>query len=458
MRMPNLADPAVREAMANQFAYAGLLPYALMTFLGYEVAPHIVTLARALERVERGDCKRLIVSMPPRHGKSMLVSTAFPAWYLGRRPRAQIITATFSQEKADDWGRAVRNQLASPWFRQVFGHGLALDSRAVRRFNTAQGGVYIATGIGGTITGRGADLLLIDDPHKGEEEARSEKLRAKVQGWFRSDAYTRLMPGGAIVIVQTRWHEADLAGYVQAELAHEGWEVLNLPAINEAGEALWTERFPLDALALIKESVGSRAWEALYQGRPSPAEGGIFKRGWWKRWRAFPQLDEVLTSWDCAFKGTSSSDFVVGQVWGRRGAERYLLDQVRGRMTFTETVAAIRDLAKKWPQARAHLVEDKANGTAVIDTLKREVPGLIAVEPQGGKEARANAVSPQVEAGQVFVPDEARWVGDFIEEAAAFPTGTHDDQVDAMSQALLRWLKPRGLLTQEDLRKRANGG
>lgn len=439
MRMPNLADPAVREAMANQFAHAGLLPYALMTFQGYELAPHIVALARALERVERGECKRLIVSMPPRHGKSMLVSTAFPAWFLGRRPRAQVITATFSQEKADDWGRAVRNQLASPWFRQVFGHGLAHDSRAVRRFNTAQGGVYIATGIGGTITGRGADLLLIDDPHKGEEEARSEKLRAKVQGWFRSDAYTRLMPGGAIVIVQTRWHEADLAGYVQAELAHEGWEVLNLPAINHEGEALWPERFPLQALELIKASVGSRAWEALYQGRPSPEDGGIFKRQWWRFWRERPEVDEVLTSWDCAFKSTASSDFVVGQVWGRRGAERFLLDQVRGRWGFTDTVQAIRALAAKWPQARVHLVEDKANGPAVIDTLRREVSGLVPVEPQGGKEARAHAISPQVEAEQVYLPERAPWLADFLEEVAAFPAGAHDDQVDAMTQALLRW-------------------
>lgn len=439
MSKPNLADPAVREAFANHYAYAGLLPYALMTFQGYELAPHIVALARALERVERGECKRLIVSMPPRHGKSMLVSTAFPAWFLGRRPRAQLITATFSQEKADDWGRAVRNQLASPWFRQVFGHGLAHDSRAVRRFNTSQGGVYIATGIGGTITGRGADLLLIDDPHKGEEEARSPLQRGRVQSWFRSDAYTRLMPGGAIVIVQTRWHEADLAGYVQDELAHEGWEVLNLPAINEAGEALWPERFPLGALELIKASVGSRAWEALYQGRPSPEDGGVFKRQWWRFWRERPEVDEVLTSWDCAFKSTASSDFVVGQVWGKRGAERYLLDQVRGRWGFTDTVQAIRALAAKWPQARVHLVEDKANGPAVIDTLRREVSGLVPVEPQGGKEARAHAISPQVEAGQVYLPELAPWLADFLEEVAAFPAGGHDDQVDAMTQALLRW-------------------
>lgn len=439
MTHPQLSDPQVLEAFMAQAAFFSVLPYAVSIFSGYETAPHIVALARALERVERGECRRLIVSMPPRHGKSMLVSTAFPAWYLGRRPRAQVITATFSQEKADDWGRAVRNQLASPWFRQVFGHGLASDSRAVRRFNTGQGGVYIATGIGGTITGRGADLLLIDDPHKGEEEARSEKLRAKVQSWFRSDAYTRLMPGGSIVIVQTRWHEADLAGYVQDELAHEWWEVLNLPAIDQDGKALWPERFPVAALELIRASVGSRAWDALYQGRPSPEDGGLFRRQWWRFWRERPEVDEVLTSWDCAFKSTASSDFVVGQVWGRRGAERYLLDQVRGRWGFTETVQAIRGLASRWPQARLHLVEDKANGPAVIDTLRREIPGLIPVEPRGGKEARAHAVSPQVEAGQIYLPHGTPWLPDFLEEVAAFPTGANDDQVDAMTQALLRW-------------------
>jgi len=248
----------------------------------------------------------------------------------------------------------------------------------------------------------------------------------------------------------TRWHEDDLVGRLLREHAGE-WTLVNLPALAEPndplgrveGEALWPERYDVAALSTIKTTVGARTFEALYQGHPSPQEGSIFRRGWWGTYPLPPaeqarNMRQIILSWDCAFKDLETSDFVVGQVWGRRDADVFLLDQVRGRMDFPTTVRAVKSLAAKWPQATAKLIEDKANGTAVIATLKREVPGLIPVEPEGGKIARANAVSPYVESGNVFLPSlqHAPWINDFLEEYASFPHGRNDDQVDAGTQAL----------------------
>ncbi len=428
--------------MWPSWARERLLSYAVVQPEPYEPAPHHKLIARALERVERGECARLMIAMPPRHGKSRLASELFPAWYMGRNPDKNVIACTYSQEFADDIGRKVRNQLAGEIHRKAFPKcGLREDSTSVRRFHTEAGGAYFAVGAGGPITGRGAHVLLIDDPIKGQEDADSETQRRKLKEWYASVAYTRLMPGGAVVVIQTRWHEDDLAGWLLRDHAHEGWEVLSLPAISDDDQALWPDAYPLERLQAIKRAVGSRVWESLYQQRPSPADGGMIKRGWWQSYRLAPtDFDEVIQSWDAAFKGGPGSDYVVGQVWGRKGADCYLLDQIRDRMDFPATVQAIRTLSAKWPDAGAILVEDKANGPAIVATLKREIPGVIAVEPQGSKAARLSAVSPRIEAGNVFVPDPtiAPWVHDFLEEAAAFPTGAHDDQIDAMSQALLR--------------------
>jgi predicted phage terminase large subunit-like protein len=259
---------------------------------------------------------------------------------------------------------------------------------------------------------------------------------------------------GAMVIVMQRVHENDLAGHV---LQQGGYEELKLPAEyegsqqvtsigwrdprTELGELLWPERFGQAEVEALKRTMGSYAAAGQLQQRPSPAAGGILKRHWWKFYREAPRLfSEVIQSWDCAFKDTRTSDFVVGQVWGRNGADKYLLDQVRGRMDCPATIQAVKRLSEKWPQTHAKLVEDKANGPAVIATLKHEIVGLIAVNPEGGKEVRAHAVSPQIEAGNVYLPDPtiAPWIGGFIDECAAFPNGAYDDQVDAMSQALVR--------------------
>lgn len=412
--------------------------------------------------VEEGRCKRLIVAMPPRHGKSETTSVKFPSHYLGRHPDRRVILSSHTSTLALRFSMRARNDFAQ-YAPEVWGIGVDRDAAAMyrwdvenpdRRSGEPPGGL-LASGIGGPITGHGAHLAIIDDPFKGAEDANSVVQRDSVWDWYRFVLRTRLMPDAAIVLVCTRWHEDDLAGrLLQAsrdDPEADQWEVLSLPAIAETdndplgrqiGEALWPEMYDEAALAATKASVGSYVWAALYQQRPSPMEGGLLRREWWRYYRKAPSdLTDYMISWDMTFKDSKTSNYVVGQVWGRRAADKYLLDQVRGRMDFPTTVQAVRNLCAKWPQAHTVLVEDKANGPAVISTLKSSISGLIAVNPEGGKEARAAAVSPSIEAGNVYIPDPsiAAWVGDFVEECAAFPNGAHDDQVDTMTQALLRY-------------------
>lgn len=274
---------------AEDFAFSRLISYAAYQWPGYRDAPHHRLIARHLEAVERGEITRLMITMPPRHGKSMLASEFFPAWYLGRNPDHYVVAASYAQELADDFGRKVKNQIEDSVFGQIFpGVALAGDSRAAKRFHIQdwqggyehglkQSGAFYAVGVGGPLTGRGAHLLLIDDPVKNREEADSEIVRRKTKDWYTSTAYTRLMPGGRIVIIQTRWHEDDLSGWLIAEHKHEGWVTLDLPAINDQGEALWPEQYDVPALEKIKLAIGARDWSALYQQRPAPEEGDYFK-------------------------------------------------------------------------------------------------------------------------------------------------------------------------------------
>ena len=289
------------------------------------------------------------------------------------------------------------------------------------------------------------NCIIIDDPIRSAADAESQTVRDALWEWYQGTLRTRLEPGGSMIVTATRWHQDDLTGRLLAAEAAGGeqWRHLHMPAISDAGEALWPERWPLDALELIRSAVGPRVFEAQYQGRPSPAEGDTLKRQWWKFWSERPALtsfDSLIQSWDMTFRETARGSFVVGQVWGAIGADRYLLAQTRLRTDFPGSVAAMRELSADWPLTREKLVENKANGPAIVATLQHEIPGLIEVQPEGGKEARANAVAWQIEAGNVYLPDPKRhpWVTDFIEECAAFPNGANDDQVDAMTQALRR--------------------
>jgi predicted phage terminase large subunit-like protein len=392
--------------------------------------------------VAQGD-GRLIIEVPARHGKSTLISHWSPFWFLSLNPSKNVLLATYEAEFAASWGRKVRNEIQSNPLSTI---QIVGDSSAANRWRTPEGGGMTTAGIGGPLTGHGGNLILLDDPVKNFEEASSSTYREKTWDWFNSTLYTRAEPGATIIVLMTRWHQQDLAGRLQSD-RRESWKVLRLPAIAEAndplgrleGTALCPERFDLDALNRIKHDVGSRVWNALYQQRPSSEEGELIRRKWFRFYDELPhKFDEVIQSWDMAFKETGKSDYVVGQVWGKKGANKYLIDQVRRRMDFPTTIQEVRRLSAKHPQAKQKLVEDKANGSAVIATLSKELSGLIPVNPTGNKLSRVNSVCPEIESGNVYLPNPQLnpWVEDLIEEAVSFPNGAHDDMVDAMSQAL----------------------
>lgn len=443
---------AQQKPTAEDFAFSSLTSYAVYQWPSYRPAAHHHLIARALEDVERGKIRRLMICMPPRHGKSMLASEFFPAWYLGRNPDRYIIHATYAQELAEDFGRKVRNQLSDAAFGEIFpGVGVRTDSASAKRFNTTHGGVYYALGVGGPATGRGAHLLLVDDPIKGREEADSEKIRRKLKDWYTSVAYTRLMPNSAVVLINTRWHEDDLSGWQLREFAHEGWHVLSLPAVDQDGAALWPSDYPLERLEQIKRTIGARDWSALYQQRPVPQEGGILKLSWLRRYNAAPVEPEaymVVQSWDTAFKPAQINDPSVCTTWLVTVRGYYLLDVWRGHADFPTLKRTAINLASRW-KANAVLVEDKASGQSLIQELRalpaRDIPGgkpvpVIAIEPENDKVSRANAISPLMEAGLVHLPERADWLVDFEAEIGTFPLAAHDDQVDSMTQAL-RWMR-----------------
>lgn len=410
---------------------------------------------------------RLIISIPPQEGKSTRVGTYFPLWVLKQNPHARIVMTSFSDRLARRNSRSVRNMVLSdgPMLGMVMSRDVA--SQTEWQLDRTRGGIY-AVSVGGALTGQPADLLIIDDPHKGAKEADSENQREEVWEWWLSTASARLAPGAPVVMILTRWHEDDLAGrFINAPDGAQ-WKILNIPAQadhdpdngetdvlgRKPGEYLQSARERTHAQwEAIRTRQSARNWNALFQGRPSAATGSVFKRAWWQRYDTRLWVEEdgvcivppkdgdkIIMSWDMTFKATQSSDFVVGQVWLLRGANAYLLDQKRKRMGFSESKTAFEQMVAKWPQATVKLIEDKANGTAILDVLRSTIPGLIAINPTESKEARAEAVTPFIEAGNVHLPAPklAAWADGLIEEAAAFPTGAHDDQVDATSQALNR--------------------
>lgn len=417
-------------------------------------APHLTLLSSWLADAAFGDRSRIIVSKPPRHGKSELTSHWFPVWYLSMFPERRVILASYEADFAASWGRKVRGEIIE--HGPLLGIELSKVSSAVNRWELTAGGGMVTAGVGGPITGKGADLFVIDDPVKNWDEAYSETFRQKAWEWWASVARTRLEPNASVVIVMTRWHEDDLVGKLLRTIREHSkpWDELRLPAVAEEndvlgrkpGEALWPERYDEKDLAGIREDVGELVWNGLFQQRPAPPEGGIIKRSWFRYWKEHPdRFEQVLQSWDLAFKGGPKNDYVVGQVWGIRGANRYLLDQVRAQLDFPETIRAFRNLSTKWSATKIRLVEDAANGAALVATLKDEIGGIIPVSPNASKEARLAAVSNEFEAGNVLFPEKRThpWVDALEHEILAFPHGANDDQVDAMSQLLLRLRRAR---------------
>jgi len=443
--MPNKNHPSLELARTDLASYGAAL------WPAFDLAAYHQHLVQVLERVEAGLFDRVAIAMPPRHGKSLITSQLFPAWYLGRNPTKSIIAASYGQELASDFGRRVRNFVSDPLHRAIFPQcAISDDSDSVHRFHLMAGGAYYAVGAGGPVTGRGADLLLIDDPIKSREDANSTAFRRSLQAWYESVAYPRLEPGGTIVLIATRWHEDDLVGWLLKEHSSEGWKVISLPAIAEVaegwrreGDALWPERFPLETLARIREAIGSSAWASLYQQRPAPEVGAIFRKEWWRSYADPPEYKRLIFSLDTAFKATQSADFSVIQVWGETPTGYYLLHTWRERAEFPELKRQAVALADIW-HPHACLIEDAASGQSLIQSLKAETRlPVIPVKALGDKVSRAHGVSPLVQSGRVYLPAAAGWLDDFMLEATSFPTAPHDDQVDSMSQALA-WLRGAG--------------
>jgi len=415
-------------------------------------------LDRFLQAVVDGKSPRLMLTLPPRHGKSTLASRCFPAYVLGRYPDMSIIAASYSADLASRMNRDVQHIMEDEPYAELFpSTKLARlgDRGAVRTSDmfdvVGHNGVYRSAGVGGGITGLGCQIAVLDDVIKDRASADSPTVLQSVFDWYTSTLYTRLAPGGGIIVMNTRWSTQDLSGrLLEAQAKGEGdeWRVINFPAIAEQdeehrkkGEALHPERYPLEALERIKAAIGTRDWEALYQQHPVPDGGAIFKDEWLQRtWlpKDLPaRFDALVIAFDMAFKGTAMSDFVAGQLYGKYGPDFYLLDQERGRFSFTESLDAVRRLLARSQAYTRHpvrvLVEDKANGPAVIDVLKREIPGIVPVQPEGSKEARAHSVTPLFESGNVVLPDAsiAPWINDFRLELLRFPSGAHDDMVDS---------------------------
>lgn len=424
-------------------AQKSLRSFITRMYPGYARSLHIDRLLVALEKAIETPNYRLLITMPPRHSKSLHVSENLPAFYLGRNPDHRVITASHTADLAFTFSRRVRNKILD--VRWPFSNvTIAGDKSAVKAWDiSGRLGGYMAVGVGGSPAGHGGNLIIIDDPVGSVAEAESDASREAVWEWYQGTIRDRLEPGGSMIITSTRWHEDDLTGHLLQEMRKGGeiWNHLHMPAINAQGEALWPERWPVDALAALKSAVGSRVFEARFQGNPTPMEGGLLRRDWWRFYRDPPKkLKSYVQSWDMSFRETKTGSYIVGQVWATLGSDRYLLDQIRFRGDFPATVAMVRQFSRKWPQTKIKLVEDKANGPAIVASLRHEISGLIEVTPKGGKLARASAVAAQIEAGNVYLPDPALnpWVYDFIEECASFPHGSQDDQVDAMSQALTR--------------------
>jgi predicted phage terminase large subunit-like protein len=441
------------ELLRRKLATESLMDFCRFTKADYKPGPHHKLIVDALQQVEAGAISRLMIFLPPRHGKSELVSRKFPAWFIGRNSDRQIISASYNSDLATEFGRDVRNTIADTLYRQLFPVELRQDSKAADRWVTDNGGSYLAAGVGSGITGRGAHLGIIDDPFKDRKEAESKTVREGVWNWYTSTFYTRLMPGASIILCQTRWNEDDLAGRLLRVMAKGGeqWTVINLPALAEGpdllgrleGEALWPAWYPKETLLQIQNTIGTYDWLSLYQQRPTSEKGNIFKRTWWRLYREVPDFDLKIQSWDTAFKDGEENDYSVCTTWGALNEAHgsslpgfYLIDRYKERMPYPELKrVAITEAVRHSPDLV--LIEDKASGQSLMQDLQREsnLP-LKAISVDRDKIARAHAVTSLIEGGRVYVPEWAQWIDDYLAEMAAFPKGAHDDDVDSTTQAL----------------------
>ena len=443
-----------RGALERERAQAGFMDYVKLMWPGFVGGRHHALMAKKFEAIAEGKLKRLIINMAPRHTKSEFASYLLPSWFLGRYPNKKVIQTSNTADLAVGFGRKVRNLVGSEQYERVFpGVALRQDSKAAGRWATNKGGEYFAIGVGGTVTGKGADLLIIDDPHS-EQEARlaahNPDVFDSVYEWYTSGPRQRLQPGAAIVVVMTRWSERDLTGRIIKDAQNrdktDEWEVIELPAIMPSGNPLWPEFWSLQELEALREEVGPTKWNAQYQQTPTGEEGALVKREWWKRWEKEkpPPCEFLIQSWDTAFTKNERSDYSACTTWGVFYKDEVepniiLLDAYQERLEFPELKQRAFEKYKEW-EPDACIVEAKAAGSPLIFELRRMGIAVSEYTPVRGNDkfVRMNSVTDLFKSGKVWAP-EARWADELIEQMAAFPNAPHDDLVDSTTQALIRF-------------------
>jgi predicted phage terminase large subunit-like protein len=442
--------------MLNRVARRELLYFTIITKPDYSTQWFHKLLCSRLDDLANGKIKKLMVFMPPQHGKSELVSRRFPAYLLGKNPKLKIAACSYSADLAAKFNREVQRIIDDPIYSELFpetklnNKNVVTDRHGSWLRNSDEfeivnyGGSYKSVGVMGPLTGNPVDFGIIDDPIKDRLEAQSETFRNRLWEWYLDVFCTRLHNNSRILLTMTRWNEDDLAGRILQK--ERGWEVLKLPAIREdmdneydtrkIGEPLWPDRHSKKKIEDLR-ALSERTFVSMYQQRPAPADGGLFKRSWWKTWVQLPhRIDRLIMVWDCSFKDLQTSDYVVGGIFAKSGTDSYMLDMVRGHWDFPETVKQIKALSKRYPHCQEKFIEDKANGTAVIQTLKNEIVGIVPINPTESKESRAYSVSFIVESGHVFLPAQSQWTDIALAELSVFPNGVNDDIVDVVVHAL----------------------
>tara|TARA_R110002050_G_scaffold300591_1_gene470681 strand:+ start:51 stop:1514 length:1464 start_codon:yes stop_codon:yes gene_type:complete len=470
MNLDSVPEEALREILSLKQAQVRLsvreeakekfMPFVHHVYDGFIEGRHHRVIAEKLELIAQGKLKRLIVNMPPRHSKSEFASYLMPAWFLGRNPKLKIIQATHNTELAVRFGRKVRDLLEDPAYKDVFPYSeLKADSKAAGRWETEAGGEYFAAGVGAAVTGRGADLFIIDDPHS-EQDALSETAFENAFEWYTSGPRQRLQPGGAIIVVMTRWGMKDLTGRLikaqGSDVLSDKWEVVEFPAIMPSNDPLWPEFWGKDDLLAVKASLPVGKWNAQWQQQPTAAEGAIVKKEWWNLWEKekIPPVKYIIQSYDTAFSKKETADYSAITTWGVFNPEDggpdniILMDARRGRWNFPELKQAAGEEYEYWEPDMV-IVEAKASGMPLTDEMRRAGIPVMNYTPGKGRDkvTRMHTVAPLFEAGMVWAPEKS-FAEEVVEECAAFPNGDHDDFVDSMTMALIRF-RQGGFITLE---------
>ena len=443
------------NSMKREKAQTNFMAFVQEMWPGFINGAHHKVMAQKFEDIANGKLKRLIINMPPRHTKSEFGSYMLPAWFLGRDPTKKIIQCSNTAELAVGFGRKVRNLVGSEQYAKIFPNvNLRSDSKAAGRWSTNANGEYFAIGVGGTVTGKGADLLIIDDPHSEQEAAiasTNPEVYDKVYEWYSSGPRQRLQPGGAIIVIMTRWSKKDLTGRIlKSAIEKDGdeWETIDFPAILPSGKALWPQFWDIKELEVLKEELPVSKWNAQYQQQPTSEEGALIKRDWWKVWdnENPPQCTYLIQSWDTAFTKNERSDYSACTTWGvfylnedEMQPNVILLDAYKARLEFPELKEKAFNMYKEWTPD-SFIVEAKASGLPLIGELRRMGIPVSEFTPTRGNDkiARLNSVTDLFASGKVWAPPR-RWADEVIEEMASFPNSDHDDLVDSSTQALIRF-------------------